>query len=114
MYEHLKRAIDFSMNHLGNNRMPAGLHADWNDCLRLGKQGESTFVAMQLYYAMSVLRIFAEQKNDTEYIAYLDKIQKELGDIIQTKCWEDDRYIRGYKEDGMIIGSKHDPEATCG
>ena len=112
MYEHLKRAIDFSMNHLGNNRMPAGLHADWNDCLRLGKQGESTFVAMQLYYAMSVLRIFAEQKNDTEYIAYLDKIQKELGDIIQTKCWEDDRYIRGYKEDGMIIGSKHDPEAN--
>ena len=112
VYEHLKRAIDFSMNHLGNNRMPAGLHADWNDCLRLGKQGESTFVAMQLYYAMSVLRIFAEQKNDTEYIAYLDKIQKELGDIIQTKCWEDDRYIRGYKEDGMIIGSKHDPEAN--
>ena len=112
VYDHLKRAIDFSMNHLGNNRMPAGLHADWNDCLRLGKQGESTFVAMQLYYAMSVLRIFAEQKNDTEYIAYLDKIQKELGDIIQTKCWEDDRYIRGYKEDGMIIGSKHDPEAN--
>ena len=52
VYEHLKRAIDFSMNHLGNNRMPAGLHADWNDCLRLGKQGESTFVAMQLYYAI--------------------------------------------------------------
>ena len=112
VYDHLKRAIDFSMNHLGNHGMPAGLHADWNDCLRLGKQGESTFVAMQLYYAMSVLRIFAEQKNDTEYIAYLDKIQKELGDIIQTKCWEDDRYIRGYKEDGMIIGSKHDPEAN--
>ena len=103
VYDHLKRAIDFSMNHLGNNRMPAGLHADWNDCLRLGKQGESTFVAMQLYYAMSVLRIFAEQKNDTEYIAYLDKIQKELGDIIQTKCWE---------EGGMVIGSKNDPEAS--
>ncbi len=34
VYDHLKRAIDFSMNRLGNNRMPAGLHADWNDCLR--------------------------------------------------------------------------------
>ena len=67
VYEHLKRAIDFSMNHLGNNNMPAGLHADWNDCLRLGKDGESTFVAMQLYYAMTVLRIFAEKKNDTEH-----------------------------------------------
>lgn len=112
VYEHLKRAIDFSMNRLGNNNMPAGLHADWNDCLRLGKKGESTFVAMQLYYAMTVLRGFAEKKNDTDYIEYLDKIQKELGDTIQTKCWEDDRYIRGYKEDGMIIGSKNDPEAN--
>lgn len=112
VYEHLKRAIDFSMNRLGNNNMPAGLHADWNDCLRLGKKGESTFVAMQLYYAMTVLKIFAEKKQDTEYITYLDKIQKELGDTIQTKCWEEDRYIRGYKEDGMIIGSKKDPEAN--
>ncbi len=112
VYDHLKRAIDFSMNRLGNNRMPAGLHADWNDCLRLGKQGESTFVAMQLYYAMSMLREWAVRKNDTEYLSYLDQIQKELGNTIQEKCWEDDRYIRGYKEDGMIIGSKNDKEAN--
>jgi len=59
VYEHLKRAIDFSMNHLGKHGMPAGLYADWNDCLRLGKEGESTFVAMQLYYAMNILRKFA-------------------------------------------------------
>ena len=112
VYEHLKRAIDFSMNRLGNHGMPAGLHADWNDCLRLGKKGESSFVAMQLYYAMTVIREFAERKNDTEYLAYLDKVQKELGDTIQKYCWEEDRYVRGYKEDGEIIGSKHHPEAN--
>ena len=28
VYEHLKRAIDFSMNHLGKHSMPAGLYAD--------------------------------------------------------------------------------------
>ena len=27
VYEHLKRAIDFSMNHLGRHGMPAGLYA---------------------------------------------------------------------------------------
>ena len=112
VYDHLKRAIQFSMERLGDHRMPAGLHADWNDCLRLGKKGESTFVAMQLYYAMTVLRGFAKDLNDTEYIAYLDKTQKELGDTIQKECWEDDRYIRGIKEDGQVIGSKHDPEAN--
>jgi Cellobiose phosphorylase len=54
VYDHLKRAIDFSMNRLGNHGMPAGLHADWNDCLRLGAQGESTFVAFQLYLAFTI------------------------------------------------------------
>ncbi|MBQ9299764.1 MAG: N,N'-diacetylchitobiose phosphorylase, partial [Clostridia bacterium] len=47
--EHLKRAIDFTMRHLGAHGMPAGLHADWNDCLQLGAQGESSFVAFQFY-----------------------------------------------------------------
>ena len=93
VYEHLKRAIDFSMNRLGDHGMPAGLHADWNDCLRLGKKGESSFVAMQLYYAMTVIREFAKRKNDTEYLVYLDKVQKELGDTIQKYCWEEDRYV---------------------
>src|SRR5699024_10844851 len=51
VYEHLKRAIDFSMNHIVPHGMPAGLYADWNDCLRLGKQGESSFVSMQFYLA---------------------------------------------------------------
>lgn len=112
VYEHLKRAIDFSMNRLGTHGMPAGLHADWNDCLRLGKQGESSFVAMQLYYAMTILRRFAQYKEDADYIAYLDEIQKKLGDIIQDTCWEEDRFVRGYTEKGEVIGSRKAPEAS--
>lgn len=112
VYDHLKRAINFSMERLSVHGMPAGLHADWNDCLRLGKKGESTFVAMQLYYAMSVIRDIAVDKKDQEYITYLDKVQKELKDTINQNCWEDDRFIRGYKEDGKVIGSKKDPEAS--
>lgn len=112
VYEHLKRAIDFSMNHLGPHGLPAGLHADWNDCLRLGKNGESSFVAMQLYYAFTIMRKFAEKKNDTEYIAYLDKTQKEIGEKINKLWWEDDRFNRGFKETGELIGSKKDPEAS--
>ena len=112
VYEHLKRAIDFSMNHLGPHGLPAGLHADWNDCLRLGKNGESSFVAMQLYYAFTIMRKFAEKKNDTEYIAYLDKTQKDIGEKINKLWWEDDRFNRGFKETGELIGSKKDPEAS--
>ena len=95
VYEHLKRAVDFSMNHLGVHGMPAGLYADWNDCLRLGKAGESSFVAMQFYYAMTILKKFAEYKGDTDYIAYLEEKQKQQGDVINEFCWNEDRFIRG-------------------
>lgn len=112
VYEHLKRAIDFSMNHLGIHGMPAGLYADWNDCLRLGKEGESTFVAFQLYLAITILKKFAEYKNDNDYIKYLDENQEKLEEIMQKLCWNEDRFIRGFTEKGEVIGKRTDPEAN--
>ena len=112
VYEHLKRAIDFSMNHLGKHGMPAGLYADWNDCLRLGKDGESTFVALQFYYAMTILKEFAAYKKDESYIGYLNECQKNLGKLIQDLCWNEDRFIRGFTENGEVIGKRDDPEAN--
>ena len=112
VYEHLKRAIDFSLNHLGKHGMPAGLYADWNDCLRLGADGESTFVALQFYYAMTILKEFAAYKKDDEYITYLDENQEKLGKIIQELCWNEDRFIRGFTGDGQVIGKRDDPEAN--
>ncbi len=111
VYEHLKKAIDFSMNHLGDHDMPAGLHADWNDCLRMGKKGESTFVAFQLYYAMSVIKGYAQEKGDAEYIKYIDEVQGKLGASL-AECWDEDRWIRGIREDGVVVGAKKDPEAN--
>ncbi len=112
VYEHLKRAIAFSMNHLGPHGMPAGLYADWNDCLRLGEQGESTFVALQFYLAMSILQKFAAYKKDEDYIQYLKEQQEKLGTLIQELCWNEDRFIRGFTERGEVIGKRTDPEAN--
>lgn len=111
VYNHLKRAINFSMERLGAHHMPAGLHADWNDCLRLGAKGESTFVAFQLYYAIREMMEMAKAKNDTEYLAYLEKTQAALTETLE-KCWDEDRFIRGIREDGTIVGAKKDPEAN--
>ena len=111
VYNHLKKAIDFSMNHLGIHNMPAGLHADWNDCLRLGAKGESTFVAFQLYYAVRTIKQYAIDKNDTEYVDYIENVQTNLEKAL-SECWDDDRWIRGIREDGIIVGAKKDPEAN--
>ena len=112
VYEHLKRAVDFSIKHLGPHGMPAGLYADWNDCLRLGAEGESSFVAFQYYYAMTILGKFARYKKDESYIAFLDEKQKQLGKLIQKFCWNEDRFIRGFTEKGEVIGKRTDQEAN--
>ena len=112
VYGHLQRAIQFSLDHLGPHGMPAGLYADWNDCLRLGADGESSFVAMQFYYALDILKRFAEYKKDADYVKYLEEKLAEAGTIIQTLCWDQDRFIRGYTEHGERIGAPADPEAS--
>ena len=111
VYDHLKRAIDFSMNHMGDHDMPAGLHADWNDCLRLGAKGESTFVAFQLYYAFNMMTEIAGERGDSSYIAFLDEAKKKLSASL-AKCWDEDRFIRGIRENGEIVGAKKDKEAS--
>ena len=111
VYDHLKRAINFSMERLGAHDMPAGLHADWNDCLRMGAKGESTFVAFQLYYAMSLMKYWAGERGDAEYIKYIDDVQGKLGASL-AKCWDEDRFIRGIREDGVVVGAKKDLEAS--
>lgn len=112
VYEHLKRALQFSFDRMGPHGMPAGLYADWNDCLRLGAEGESSFVAMQFYYAMGILREFAEYRQDKDYQEFLDKKQAEAKQMIQQSCWDGDRFIRGYTEEGKQIGAAKDPEAN--
>lgn len=108
--EHLRRAIHFSMTHLGPHGMPAGLHADWNDCLRLGENGESTFVAFQLYYAMQLLLLL--DKTNSDYTAYLEAESEKLLSILNAICFEGDRFIRGFTEAGAVIGSKKHNEAA--
>ena len=106
VYEHLKQAIAFSFAHLGRNGLPAGLQADWNDTLHLGVKGESTFVALQLYLALTIMQSFAGALGDNAYLKYLKEQQRDLGARIDELCFEGDRYIRGISEDGLRIGSK--------
>ena len=111
--EHLKRAIDFTLHHLGAHGMPAGLHADWNDCLQLGAEGESSFVALQFYMAMRKLHeLLPDTPEHAAYKKWLEEQADAQLKLINAHFWEEDRFRRGYTQDGAVIGSKHDPEAA--
>ena len=62
--------------------------------------------------AMTILKIFAEYKKDTEYVQYLEETQKAFGEKVQELCWDNDRFVRGYTESGERIGEAAAPEAN--
>ena len=66
--------------------MPAGLYADWNDCLRLGADGESTFVALQFYYAMTILKEFARYKRMMITSNILMKVRRNSENLFRSSA----------------------------
>ncbi|MDR2655084.1 MAG: N,N'-diacetylchitobiose phosphorylase [Oscillospiraceae bacterium] len=110
--EHLRKALDFSERHTGVHGLPAGLYADWNDCLRLGERGVSAFVAFQLHHAYEIMRQFAEFRGETEAAAGMRDKKKALADLIEKLCWNGDRYIRGISEEGEVVGAQENLEGS--
>jgi len=110
---HLRRAIEFSLNRLGNHGLPCGLLADWNDCLELGQDGETVFVAMQLRFALSSYIEICTMKGTLEseilwaqgHLATLDK-------NLDQHCWDGAWYRRAFRVDGFVFGSSESEEAS--
>lgn len=109
---HLKKAIEFTLNHMGSHGLPCGLSADWNDCLVLGQKGESVFVAFQLRYALvSYIEICQILEHDDE-VPWAQKKLEILDKNIKEHAWDGEWYIRAYREDGLKYGSYRNSEGS--
>jgi cellobiose phosphorylase len=107
---HLKRAMEFNINRSGAHGLPCGLLADWNDCIKLGHNGESVFVAFQLRYALKTYREICEQLGIPEEVQWAQKHLETLDKNLQDHTWDGRWYLRAYREDGFKFGSKENPE----
>ena len=112
VFGHMKKAIQFNLNHSGKHGFPCGLSADWNDCLVLGFDGETTFVAFQLRYALKTYIEIAGILNKPEEIKWAEKHLKNLDENLEKFAWDGDWYLRAYRADGLKFGSKENDEAS--
>jgi N,N'-diacetylchitobiose phosphorylase len=107
VYEHLKRALDFSAGHVGPHGIAEGLRADWNDCINL-RGGESAMVSFIHYWALQVFIEAAEhlgrQKDVRKYERMARKIKAACDDFL----WDGQWYIRGFTAAGRKIGTRKD------
>ncbi|NLY74173.1 MAG: N,N'-diacetylchitobiose phosphorylase [Firmicutes bacterium] len=111
VYDHLKRALNFSLERLGKHGLVYGLEADWNDCIRLEEEGESVFASLQLYLALGVFVDLARRKGNMEDVLWAGENWSRLGENLYKHAWEGDRFVRAFTGDGYVVGSKQNEEA---
>ena len=103
---HLRRALEFNLERTGRHGLPCGLRADWNDCLKLGYNGESPFVAFQVRLGLTVYAEIAERLGKPEEAAWALAQRTTLDAVIQASTWDGDRFIWAITEDGRVYGTE--------
>ncbi len=110
VFEHLRRALEFNLEQRGPHGLPASLRSDWNDCL--GPGGESVFVAFQLRYGLLVYADIARLLNRPTEAAWAAQEMAQLDAAIQKHCWDGEWFVRKFREDGMVLGSRQNEEGS--
>jgi len=111
VYEHLTRALDFTLSATTKRGMPKIMNGDWNDTLDhigpLGK-GETVWGAFFLAYALRKSFELLEHKKDKKQLEKWKAAYEKLEKITNKYCWDKDWYIRAFRDDGTPVGShKH-------
>lgn len=113
IYTHLVKAAEYLGREVGEHGLCLMLDGDWTDPIngagRLGR-GESTWLSMAAVYALGRLMEVCQYRKDTETYERLDKIRKHLTEAINTHCWQGDRYVCGFDDDGNSFGKAGDTE----
>jgi cellobiose phosphorylase len=104
VFEHLKQAIQFSLDHLGDNGLVQGLQADWNDCIQFGTTGESMFSTFLMANGVRVIAELAEQTGRAADAAWARGVLEGLRPVLEG-AWDGEWYIRGISATGAKLGS---------
>ena len=108
MYDHLAKAIGYTMKNLGPHELPLMFFADWNDCLNLGgnkNKAESVMVAQMLVAAALEMTKLAKISGRPEDIKKYEAIAEKMKESINTYAWDGNWYLRGFTDNEEPIGS---------
>jgi len=128
LYEHLQRALRYTLERLGPHGLPLIGRADWNDCLNLncfsdtpgesfqttankdGRVAESVLIALLFILAAREMAAIARFRGlEEEAQRYLDEATR-MATAVQEHGWDGEWYLRAYDDSGRPVGSRECPE----
>jgi len=105
VYEHLKRALQFSWGKRGQHGLLLGMMADWNDCINLKGKGESVWSTMLYHLALTEMITLASRLGRKEDEETFSMWRTVIADTLATHAWDGKWFLRGYLDSGRKLGS---------
>jgi cellobiose phosphorylase len=106
VFEHLKRAVEFTWSHRGKHGLPLLGFADWNDTVNLRTGAESNFIAPQFGQALKEMIDLAETVGDLELVKRYQAYYAEMKEAVNRETWDGEWYVRYFDHDGTPLGSR--------
>ena len=139
LYDHLQRALRYTLERLGPHGLPLIGRADWNDCLNLncfsetpgesfqttankdGRTAESVLIAGLFVLAAQEMAGMAGRASRQQDVAAWRQTAQQLEQAIWTAGWDGDWFRRAYDDSGQPIGSREcregqifiEPQGIC-
>jgi cellobiose phosphorylase len=136
IYEHLQRAIQYTLDRRGPNRLPLIGRADWNDCLNLncfsdtpgqsfqtttnkdGKVAESVFIAGLFILACKEMQRLAEHYGregkstffEIRPASFYIQAASDMEEAVWKAGWDGEWFRRAYDDFGRPVGSRENEE----
>jgi cellobiose phosphorylase len=126
--DHLRKAVDFTLERLGPHGLPLIGRADWNDCLNLnvfsdtpgesfqttanreGSSAESVFIAGLFVLAANAWAGIAERSGDGAEAARVREGAAGMIEAVDAHGWDGAWFLRAYDFFGEPIGSAANDE----
>ncbi len=106
VYDHLRRAVEFTRTNVGMHGLPLLGFADWNDTVNLRTGAESLFNANLYGKALLEMIELAKHLGDTGAVDDYTTYYEEMRERVNTHAWDGEWYVRYLEADGSPIGSK--------
>ncbi|MBE6833465.1 GH36-type glycosyl hydrolase domain-containing protein [Faecalispora sporosphaeroides] len=124
LFEHLRRSIAYTLDHLGPHGLPLIGRADWNDCLNLncfseepgesfqttqnydGKTAESVLIAaMFVKYGREYAEI-CRRYGDAEEQRFVERCVRQMEAAVLEHGWDGEWFLRAYDAAGQKVGGR--------
>jgi len=110
LFEHCAAAFKCCLT-FGEHELPLFGGGDWNDGFnRIGMDGkaESAWLAMFLKLVADEFALLCKKLGQTDMEQKATEVSLNMKKAVETHCWENDRFVRGFRENKAIGYEKCD------